>query len=50
MPAVLDGAAERLRGAGCWAWAVDFYLHAHTALALKAMAKADCNDFDKKMY
>ncbi len=39
-----------LQGAGWWVWAANLYLHARTALGLKPMAQAACNDFNKMMY
>lgn len=50
MPAALDGAGGKSQGAGCRVWAADLDLHTPTALGLKPMVKADCNDFNKKMY
>jgi hypothetical protein len=50
MPAALDGAVGMLQGAGCRVWAANLYLQARTALVLKPIAQAACNDFNKRMY
>jgi hypothetical protein len=50
MPAALEGAVGKLKEIGCRVWAAHSYLHAPTALGLKPMAQAACNDFNKKMY
>ena len=50
MPAALEGAGGKSQGAGCRVWAANSVLHAPTALGLKPMAQADCNDFNKKMF
>jgi hypothetical protein len=48
MPAALYGARETLQGVGCWVWAANLYLQAHTALGLKPFAKVACNEFNKQ--
>lgn len=50
MPAALEGAVEKLQGAGYRVWAANLYLHAQTAPDPKPMAQTACNDFNKKMY
>lgn len=48
MPAALVGAGGKLQGAGWRVWAANSVLHAPTALGLKPLAQAACNDFNKK--
>jgi hypothetical protein len=49
MPAALDGAGGRLQGAGYQVGSANLYLQTHSALGLKPMAQAACDDLNKKM-
>jgi hypothetical protein len=47
MPAALDGAGGKLRGAVCQIWSANLCLLELTTLSLKPMAEATCDDFNK---